>query len=96
MDTKKQKKTSDREYYFFALRIVGDFGASIALPVVIFVILGQWLDGKYDKSPLFTVMGFALAALLSGKMIYRKAKKYGLLYQSLVNKGQDKKQDGNL
>lgn len=76
----------DRKYYLFALRIIGDFGASIAVPVVVFVLIGQWLDGKYDKGPWFTVLGFALAAILSGKMIYKKAKKYGSEYQSLDEK----------
>lgn len=73
----------DRKYYLFAVRIIGDFGASIAVPVVVFVLIGQWLDGKYDKSPWFTIFGFALAAILSGKMIYKKAKRYGKEYQDL-------------
>lgn len=73
----------DRKYYLFALRIIGDFGASIAVPVVVFVLIGQWLDGMYDKSPWFTVVSFVLAAVLSGKMIYKKAKRYGDEYQKL-------------
>ncbi|MEK7064880.1 MAG: AtpZ/AtpI family protein [Patescibacteria group bacterium] len=76
----------DRKYYLFAVRIIGDFGASIAVPVVVFVLIGQWLDGKYDKSPWFTVLAFATAAVLSGKMIYKKAKRYGDEYQNLDNK----------
>lgn len=73
----------DRKYYLFAIRIIGDFGASIAVPVVVFVLIGQWLDGKYNKSPWFTVIAFVLAAVLSGKMIYKKAEKYGKEYQDL-------------
>jgi len=73
----------DRRYYLFALRIIGDFGASIAVPVVVFVLFGQWLDGKYEKGPWFTVIAFALAAVLSGKMIYKKAKRYGKDYQDI-------------
>ena len=73
----------DRKYYLFALRIIGDFGASIAIPVVVFVLIGQWLDGKYEKSPWFTVIAFALAVVLSGKMIYKKAKRYGKEYQDI-------------
>lgn len=73
----------DRKYYLFALRIVGDFGATIAVPVVIFVLIGQWLDVRYDKSPWFTVIAFVLATLLSGRMVYKKAKKYGAEYQDL-------------
>ena len=79
-------KTTDREYYFFALRIVGDFGINIAVPVVLFVLLGQYLDGKYNKSPLFTILGFVLAAVLSGMNIYKKAKRYGQEYQRMNQK----------
>ena len=68
-----------------ALKIVGDFGATIAVPVVLFVLIGQWLDGKYDKAPLFTVIGFILAGLLSARMIWMKSRQYGKEYESIEN-----------
>lgn len=74
---------SDRKYAMMGLRIVGDFGAVIAVPVVIFVIIGQWLDGKYDSGYKFTIAAFALATLVSGKMLYKKAKEYGNEFQRL-------------
>lgn len=73
----------DRKYMLMGLRIAGDFGATIAVPVILFVIAGQWLDGRYDKSPWFTVSAFLLAALLSGKMLYKKAKAYSKEYESI-------------
>ena len=82
----KGQPTSDREYYIFALKIIGDFGATIAVPVVIFVLIGQYLDEKYNRSPLFTILGFALAALISAKIIYKKAKIYGAAYQAMNKK----------
>jgi F0F1-type ATP synthase assembly protein I len=62
MEEKQPQKKSDRAYYLFALKIVGDFGASIAVPVVVFALLGQWLDEKYHSAPWLMVVGFALAA----------------------------------
>lgn len=67
-------------------RITGDFGATIAVPIVMFVIIGQWLDGKYNSSPWFTILAFVLAALVSAKLIYKKAKEYGKEYKDLNKK----------
>lgn len=74
----------DRKLYLFATRIVGDFGFSIAIPVVAFSWVGQYLDERWGTKPWLTVLGFALAALISGKIVYRKAKKYGKEYQELT------------
>ena len=80
----KKKKQSDRRYYLFAMRIVGDFGATIAIPVVALVLLGRYIDHRYNNSGyLFTLIGFAVSALVSAKIIYKKAKKYGQDYQNL-------------
>lgn len=80
---RQAKKSTSRDYYLFAFKIMGDFGASIAAPVVIFVLIGQYLDGKYGRSPLFTVLGFVLAALASAKIVTRKAKIYGEEYKKM-------------
>ncbi len=77
------KKATGHQYQLFAFKMLGDFGASIAVPVVLFVLLGQYLDGKYDKSPLFTILGFVLAALASARIIYKKAKRYGEEYKRM-------------
>lgn len=85
----------DRKYIMMGLRIIGDFGVTIAVPAVVFVLIGQWLDGKYGMSPWFTILGFVLAALITAKIIYRKAKAYGEEYQnidsSMSHKTEEKK-----
>lgn len=77
------KSQIDRKYLIFAFKIIGDFGVTLSAPVVIFVLIGQHLDTKFASSPWFTTAGFICAALISGKMIYKKAKKYGKQYQNL-------------
>jgi F0F1-type ATP synthase assembly protein I len=74
---------SDRKYYMFGLKIAGDFGISIAAPVVLFALLGQYLDGKYGTRPWLLIVGFVVAAAISAKLIYKKAKKYGDEYQKM-------------
>ena len=83
IENPKKADKSDRKYYLFALRIVGDFGVSIAVPVVILALIGQRMDEKYGTAPLYLILGFVVAALLSGRIIYKKAKKYGEEYQKL-------------
>ena len=86
MPDNQSKKTTDREYMLFAVRIMGDFGVSIAAPVVVFVLIGQYLDGRYGHAPFFTVLGFLLAAALTVRIIQRKAKRYGEEYQKMDKK----------
>lgn len=86
MAENKPNKTSDREYVLFAFRIIGDFGVSIALPVVLLVLLGQYLERIYGHAPLFTILGFIIAALVTTKLIVKKAKKYGEEYQKMDKK----------
>ena len=83
---KKQQTENNRQYYLFAMRIVSDFGATIAIPVVVLVLIGQRLDRTYHTGILFTACGFVLAALISGLAIYRKAKRYGQEYEILNQK----------
>ena len=73
----------DRAYIMLGLRIIGDFGATIAIPVVFLSYIGKRLDGQFDTSPWLTIMGFVIAAAVSGATIYRKAKRYGKEYQDL-------------
>jgi hypothetical protein len=83
MGNKISLKSKDREYLLLGIRMIGVGGIILALPVVLFVLVGQWLDERYARGPTFTITAFVLAALLSGKMIYRKAREYGKEYESI-------------
>ncbi len=88
MDTKNGKTQPnstgiDRKHTMFAFKIFGDFGATIAIPVVFFAWLGNKMDAKYDTSPWLLILGFVLAAVISGASIYRKAQRLGKEFQDL-------------
>lgn len=74
---------NDRRYWLFGLRIAGDFGVTLALPVVVLAYLGKRLDTHFNTAPWLLITGFVLAALTSGVLIFRKAKRYGKEYQQL-------------
>ena len=80
-------KLRDRRYYLLAFKIIGDLGATIAIPVVILAIIGKKLDTRFATSPWLTIAGFVLAFTLSAVLIRRKAKKYGKEYQDIENYG---------
>jgi F0F1-type ATP synthase assembly protein I len=84
--SQKNPLNSDKKYYLFALKIVGDFGATIAIPVVIFALIGQKLDTKYNTYPLFLVLCLITSALITASIIHKKAKKYGQEFQNLDKK----------
>ena len=75
--------TDDRTYYLFALKIVGDFGATLALPVVVFVLAGRFLDNHFGIGPWCTVLAFILAGTTSAILVLKKARIYGDEYQRL-------------
>ncbi|HCC22550.1 hypothetical protein A2480_04005 [Candidatus Uhrbacteria bacterium RIFOXYC2_FULL_47_19] len=73
----------DRKYIQLGLRIVGEFGAIIAVPIVLLTLLGRYVDARYETSPIFLIAGFVLAAVLSSVSIYRRAKQFGHEYQTI-------------
>lgn len=77
------KDLISRKYMLMGFRIVGDFGATIAIPVVVFVLIAQKLEGKYGGGPWPTITAFILAGLLTGYIINKKAKEYGQEYKKL-------------
>jgi F0F1-type ATP synthase assembly protein I len=76
--------SKNREYYLFAMRVVGDFGVSLAIPVLVLALLGEYFDERFGTGPWFLISGFVLAAVISGRIVYRKAKGYGAEFQRLT------------
>lgn len=85
----------DRKYILLGLRIVGEFGAIIAVPVVLLAMLGKYLDGKYGTSPWLLIAGFTLAFALSSVSVYSRAKRFRDEYMSIDPESFRKKGDDN-
>jgi hypothetical protein len=74
----------ERRYMLLAARIAGDFGATIAVPVVALSVIGKRLDLRYGTWPGLTILGFVLAAVVTFLIIKRKTKKYADEYAALI------------
>mgnify|MGYP001612176551 CR=1 FL=1 len=79
----KQEKGGGQSPWALAFRIVSDFGVTIAVPAVLLSWLGNKAELHFYTRPVFIIGGFFLAMLLSGFLVYRKAKKYADLYQKM-------------
>ena len=75
-----------RAYYLLGLRIAGDFGATIAVPAVLFGWLGARLDASWGTRPYVLIASLLVAFGLTALVIRRKAVAYGKQYQDLVNR----------
>ena len=73
----------ERKYQMLGFRIMGEFGATIAIPVVALSWLGQKLDRAYGTGPWLLIAGFGLAGALSAAVIYRRSQAYGREYEAL-------------
>ena len=80
------KTDGTRAYYLFGLRIVGDFGATIALPAVAAAWFGTRLDAKWGSKPYALAACVFAALLVTAVIVRRKAVSYGKQYQQLITR----------
>lgn len=56
------------------LSLAWELGYTIAVPLVLFALLGRWADRRWDTSPLLFLTGVVLAILISSYIVYKKMK----------------------
>jgi ATP synthase protein I len=56
------------------LALVGQFGFTIATPIVLLAILGNYLDGQFHTAPLLILLGLLLGLILGIYGAYRLLK----------------------
>lgn len=66
------EKTKSQSSTWFALSLAWQLGYTIAIPVVVFALLGRFLDKKLDTSPLLLLVGIFASIAVSSVGIYRK------------------------
>lgn len=68
----RQKETGDS---FSPLSLALELGYVIAIPIVVFGLLGRFLDKKFDSSPVLLLAGILVSIIVSSIGIYSKVRK---------------------
>lgn len=58
-----------------ALGVVWEIGTAIAIPTILFALLGRWVDRRYGTSPFFIIAGLFLALVVITVFTVKKGKK---------------------
>ncbi|KKO02841.1 hypothetical protein LCGC14_0102910 [marine sediment metagenome] len=75
MNQKREKDKKERAIFLKTLSLAWELGYIIVIPLVILAAGGRFLDNKYDTSPIFLMSGILLSILVSGILVFKKAKR---------------------
>jgi F0F1-type ATP synthase assembly protein I len=70
-----EKKKENTLTFAMLAGMVGELGFIIAIPLIITILAGIWLDKKFNTIPLFMIVGILLAITTSTIAIGRKIKR---------------------
>jgi len=54
------------------MSLVGQLGFTIAIPLVLFALLGRWADQRYGTSPWLFLTGIILSMIVSSIALVKK------------------------
>lgn len=74
---------NDRRYAILATKILGEFGAAIAMPAVAAAMLGKRFDAAHGTAPRYTAICLVTAFIVTAFYISRRARAYGREYEAL-------------
>ncbi|OGI17843.1 MAG: hypothetical protein A3J63_01235 [Candidatus Moranbacteria bacterium RIFCSPHIGHO2_02_FULL_40_12b] len=66
------EKKENPENIKSAWSLAWELGYSIAIPIVLFALLGRFLDKKLDTSPWLLLSGILISISASSYMVYKK------------------------
>ena len=75
-DNKDREEPKEPSQQFKLVPLALELGFSIAIPIVIFTLLGRFVDTKLETSPIFLVAGVVLSTFVTTFIVWRKVKKF--------------------
>jgi hypothetical protein len=72
-DSRQESKAQKAAVWSQLLEIGIDFAAYLAVPLLVFIYAGRWLDARYHHH-FFVIIGIFVALGLSSYLIFKKIK----------------------
>ena len=86
-----EEKDIKKYWWSFALELFGQVSAWVAVPIIVALIAGKWLDQKFSTRPWLFLLLTAIAFLISIAGIWRILTKY---ISNLERELKEKKENG--
>jgi F0F1-type ATP synthase assembly protein I len=58
----------------FSFSLIGQIGFAVAIPLVVFGLLGKYLDNKLNTSPYLLLVGLAIGTIIAFVTVVKIAK----------------------
>lgn len=71
----EQHEQSKRAVWLRAFQLALELGYTIAIPIVVFALVGRFLDKKLETSPWLLIAGILVSIVVSSVGVYLKAAK---------------------
>jgi len=68
--------------YAVAFALLGELAIEIAVPAVVFTMIGKRIDTAYGTSPKILIASFVLAFVVSATIVWKRAQAMKKLYLS--------------
>ena len=78
---------------WLTLKLLGDLGFLIAVPLVVFGLVGRMLDRKFGTSPWLLLAGLVISLIVTSISIYKKTLQLTADMENEIRKADEKTVD---
>jgi len=71
-----KKKKQDKFNFYYSISLVGQVGWTVAVPLIVFILIGVFLDKQFGTKPAFIFAGLGLGILVSFYSLYKLLKPF--------------------
>ena len=88
-------ETNKKSYWGPSLIVFMRMSSWIAGPIIVGLVIGRWLDGKYGTAPMLFVISITFSFFCSIYGIVKEAKKYMKVVEKEINEKKKQNESNN-